>query len=96
MPNKKTYRVTWEIDIEAISAVDAARQALEIQRDRASIATVFRVVGAVGTAREIDLTHGTNKAVPRQPLDLGGRDWSEIEDELDAEARYRDEHGLAK
>lgn len=37
------YRVIWEIDIEAETAEDAARQALEIQRNPESIATVFGV-----------------------------------------------------
>jgi hypothetical protein len=37
------YVVTWTIDIEADSPIDAARQALAIQRDRNSIATCFSV-----------------------------------------------------
>jgi len=37
----RTYRVKWEIDIEASDFEDAARQALAIQRDPNSIATVF-------------------------------------------------------
>lgn len=37
------YLVEWSIDIEADSAEEAARQALEIQRNPASMATVFRV-----------------------------------------------------
>lgn len=39
------FRVTWEIDIEADSPEDAAREALRIQRDTESIATVFDVNG---------------------------------------------------
>lgn len=39
------YLVEWSIDIEADSPEEAARQALEIQRNPASIATVFRVYG---------------------------------------------------
>ena len=38
-----TYRVTWEIDLEANSPREAAEQAQEIQRDPNSIATVFAV-----------------------------------------------------
>lgn len=39
-----TYRVFWSIDIEDVEdPVEAARQALEIQRDPESIATVFEV-----------------------------------------------------
>jgi hypothetical protein len=37
------YRVTWEIDIEAPSPEQAAKEALIIQRDNKSIATCFRV-----------------------------------------------------
>lgn len=40
----KSYRVTWEIDIDAASPRDAAEKALNIQRDPNSIATVFAVV----------------------------------------------------
>ena len=39
----KTYRVTWEIDIDANSPYEAASRALEIQRDPGSTATVFDV-----------------------------------------------------
>ena len=38
-----TYLVTWNIDIQADSAEEAARIALDIQRDPESIATVFYV-----------------------------------------------------
>jgi len=41
MPN---YYITWDIQIEADSPEDAAREALEIQRNPESIATVFTVV----------------------------------------------------
>jgi hypothetical protein len=37
------YRVTWEIDLRANSPEEAAREALQIQRDPASTATVFNV-----------------------------------------------------
>lgn len=37
------YTVTWSINIDAVSHMDAAMQALEIMRDRDSIATVFEV-----------------------------------------------------
>jgi hypothetical protein len=48
------YRVVWEIDIEADSPLAAAKEALAIQRDPQSIATVFLVndeeidLGAIG------------------------------------------------
>ncbi len=38
-----TYLVTWEIDIEATSPEEAAKQALEIQRDPNSEAVAFTV-----------------------------------------------------
>lgn len=39
------YRVKWEIDVfDVDSAEDAAREALRIQRDPASTATVFDVL----------------------------------------------------
>lgn len=37
------YLVTWEIDIDAETPLEAARIALEIQRDKDSTATVFDV-----------------------------------------------------
>ena len=49
------YRVTWEIDIDAESDEEAARQALEIQRDRESIATCFVVWDPDGDHRVVDL-----------------------------------------
>lgn len=37
------YRVTWQIDIEADTPEEAAQEALRIQRDPDSIATLFEV-----------------------------------------------------
>lgn len=51
----KTYRVFWEIEIEADSPRQAAQQALEIQRDRKSIATVFDVREPSGNHVTFDL-----------------------------------------
>ena len=39
------FLVRWEINIEADSPREAAENALEIQRDSSSIATVFNVCG---------------------------------------------------
>ena len=39
----KQYLVKWEIDIDAKDEVDAARQALAVQRDPNSSATIFDV-----------------------------------------------------
>lgn len=52
----KSYRVYWEIDIDATSPEAAAREALAIQRDPASTATVFDVyTEARGDHYHIDL-----------------------------------------
>lgn len=53
------YRVTWTIDIEAGSPIEAADKALDVQRDRMSIATVFEVKDEYGTTTEVDLLHNT-------------------------------------
>jgi hypothetical protein len=54
---ERSYRVRWEIDLEAANAVEAARKALAIQRDPSSLATFFTVrpVGADGAEAEIDI-----------------------------------------
>jgi len=38
-----TYKVTWEIEIDAENPLDACREAREIQQDPESIATIFEV-----------------------------------------------------
>lgn len=53
MPN---YRVKWEIDLDANDPQDAARRALEIQRDPDSIATFFEVLETPGWVYTIDLS----------------------------------------
>ena len=40
---QREYRVTWDIEVSANSTQEAAREALRIQRDPASFATVFTV-----------------------------------------------------
>lgn len=40
----RQYRVTWSIDVNATSKEEAAKLALQIQRDPTSIATVFDVM----------------------------------------------------
>jgi len=49
------YKVVWEIDLDAESFEDAARQALEIQRDSESIATCFIVTDEQGHRQDVDL-----------------------------------------
>lgn len=51
-----TYRVVWEIDIEAETPEEAARKALEIQRDHSSGATVFDCINMAGNMHRVDLT----------------------------------------
>jgi hypothetical protein len=48
------YRVQWEIDIEADTPEDAARQAFEIMHDPTSIASVFDVKGEDGITHQVD------------------------------------------
>lgn len=40
----KTYTVTWDIELDADNPIEAAREALKIQRDESSWATAFSVV----------------------------------------------------
>ena len=58
------YRVTWEIDIDAESFEDAARKALEIQRDPGSIATCFVITDEHGNRRDVDLSKETPSETP--------------------------------
>ena len=51
----KTYRVVWEINLEAEDAEHACRKALEIQRDPESIAMVFTASTSDEEPQEIDL-----------------------------------------
>ena len=50
-----TYSIKWKIEIDAKTPEDAARKALEIQRDPASIATVFDVHDEDGNCTRVDL-----------------------------------------
>lgn len=51
------YHVTWTIDIfEASTPMEAAQQALDIQRNPESVATIFTVTDENGVTVEIDLT----------------------------------------
>jgi len=51
-----TYLVRWEIHISADSPKEAAKKALEIHRDPASISTVFEVFNDQGVLEEeVDL-----------------------------------------
>jgi hypothetical protein len=51
----REFLVTWAIDLEAEDAMDAAAQALDMQRDPDSIANVFEVVDqATGETVKVD------------------------------------------
>jgi hypothetical protein len=50
----KTYRVVWEIDIDADTPREAAEKALAIQRDPGSDATYFDVKDADGNVTEVN------------------------------------------
>jgi hypothetical protein len=50
------FRVIWEIDIDAETPEDAAKQALGIQRDRDSNGTIFDCIDEYGNAHRIDVT----------------------------------------
>lgn len=71
------YFVSWEIDIEAASAEAAALEALRIQRDPESIATVFHVIDEMGMDHEVDVADAALLPVAYSELrstarDLGG------------------------
>lgn len=51
----KSYRVVWEIDIDAESFLEAAVEARNIQRDYESTATLFTVTDDQGKVWDIDL-----------------------------------------
>jgi hypothetical protein len=71
------YRIRWEIDFEAASALDAAWLALKLQRDRRSVATVFEVVDEAGRFTTYDLqgrpeARGSGGRAPVGAVGLGG------------------------
>ncbi len=51
----KDYTVSWSMQVSAKTPVDAARQALKVQRDPHSTAVVFRVEKDDGYSALIDL-----------------------------------------
>lgn len=60
------YVVTWTIDIEATDPVSAASEALAIQRDPESIATVFVVTtqDEPGVSTTVDMGEGVEVRLP--------------------------------
>jgi hypothetical protein len=51
------YRVMWSIDIEADTPESAAEQALTMQRDPESTATVFAIIDEFNRETTVDLGH---------------------------------------
>ncbi|MEM4250941.1 MAG: hypothetical protein QW828_03830 [Candidatus Bathyarchaeia archaeon] len=51
----KMYHVVWEIYVDAPSSLEAAREALKVQRDPGSTATVFDVTPFEGETVRVDL-----------------------------------------
>jgi hypothetical protein len=60
-----TYRVIWRIDIQAESAVAAAKRAREVQQEPESIAPLFEVIECGRPGPQTD--HST----PRIAVDVG-------------------------
>jgi hypothetical protein len=54
---QQEYRVRWEIDIDAETPEEAAREARKCIQDPGSIATIFSVVDKDGRETTVDLEH---------------------------------------
>ena len=54
-----TYKITWEIELDAESELEAAKLALEIQRDKHSTATIMVVTNEDGNDRVVDAVSGS-------------------------------------
>src|SRR5882672_10215801 len=82
----KTYLISWSIELDADSARAAALAALAIQRDTASIATVFHVIEQsdlawLGPVEEIDLS-STLQTLAATLRTQGGFTYNVTEDSL--------------
>jgi hypothetical protein len=62
-PTLREYRVVWEIDVYGTSPQNAAKEALKIQRDPKSTATVFDVY-RIDTDGETDVLKLMAKCEP--------------------------------
>jgi len=49
------YKLIWEIEIDAETPLEAARKALEYQRDPDGEATVFDIIAEDGEVTQVDL-----------------------------------------
>jgi hypothetical protein len=90
VPSPGEYRVRWEIDLNALSALAAARRARDVQLQPESLATFFEVVRRTDTSAEpdwsqaetIDLTayRGDHEALDEIALVLRGGEPPTAED----------------
>ena len=80
------FRVAWEIDVEAETPRQAAEEALKIQRDPDSVATVFEVFGpnynppSPCNVEVIDL--GRNASQHWRQADMDAHAWKELGERL--------------
>lgn len=58
------YKIIWEIELDADSPLEAARQALEIHRDKESSAVVFDVGDELGECTRVDLLDAPEEPIP--------------------------------
>lgn len=52
----RSYKVIWEIELDADSPEEAAREAFKLVKDPDSWATVFTVIDPGGHEKEVDLS----------------------------------------
>jgi hypothetical protein len=59
----KNYAVTWNMELDADSPIEAARAALNIMQDRTSTANCFTVCDDEGEVTHVDLEEESQKGV---------------------------------
>jgi hypothetical protein len=60
------FKINWKIEIDAETPLDAAREALRVQRDSGSTATVFEVTDENGDLFLVDLDSLSSDRVFKQ------------------------------
>lgn len=73
-----TKRIVWELDVEADTPEEAARQALAVQRRPDSTATVFDVTDEAGETVRVDLEEDDG-GVDLLQCDNCGKSWTDYE-----------------
>ena len=66
------FTVKWEIEVDADSPWEAAKQALSIMRDRGSDATYFNITDAKGELYDVDIEEERTRSVAKPPLNRVG------------------------